>query len=146
MSKEFGSMPLTWTRIGKYSEGVGIYLCDQIVEKLPFDQKSNEWDGSDIKQWLNEEFYNQPFSDEQKKSIVFNADANARVFLLSVEEYERLKTNISNAICDWWLRSPGYNILTAAFVYDSDDLDSLGDYVFDGNGVRPAILLRKEEG
>ena len=145
MSKEFGSMPLTWTKLGEYNDVSDIYLCDQIVAVMRFDAKSNKWTGSDLQRWLNCEFYRQAFTDEQRKQIVGNETTHDCVFILSVEEFNRFNSHIKIIELPWWLRSPGSYANYAALVDDYGDVDGGGDDVDGGSiGVRPAILLRKK--
>ena len=145
MSKEFGSMPLTWTKLGEYNDKADLYLCDQIVAHMRFDPRSNEWNGSELQRWLNCEFYRQAFSDEQRKQIVGNEKTQDCVFLLSVEEFEKYKQRISGTHHYWWLRSPGsytkYSKYSAFVNYKGDILNE-GPGVIHYYGVRPAILLR----
>jgi hypothetical protein len=146
MNKTFGSIPLTWTLIGDYSEGVGIYLCDQIVNIMPFNEdiNSNNWLDSKVKRWLKTEFYSNAFSEEQRERIVDHSEAKAHVFLLSSEEYVKYNGNIPLLRSSWWLRSQGDYTNKAAVVNYNGDLNNYGYYVNNYYGVRPAILLRKE--
>lgn len=44
--------------------------------------------------------------------------------------------------CWWWLRSPGDDSISAAYVYDSGHIDDIGSIVSDGTyGVRPAMWI-----
>jgi hypothetical protein len=148
MSKEFGYIPLTWTRIGDYSEGVGIYLCDKIVAVRRFDLNSNEWNGSELQRWLNCEFYRQAFTDEHRKKIVGNETTHDCVFLLSIEEVVKYKPRITRDHftrdpCPWWLRSPGYSMNFATTAVIDGDIYYYSYDVNNYNGVRPAILLKE---
>lgn len=66
-----------------------------------------------------------------------------RIFLLSVEEYEKYK-NLIPIICKWWwLRSPGdggFDYAVSVNCYG--DVKSRGNYVFDDcDAVRPALYF-----
>lgn len=64
------------------------------------------------------------------------------ITLLSLEEYQELKPNISLLNRWWWLRSPGLYDFTAAFVYGDDGrVYAYGHYVVGAFGVRPALVL-----
>ena len=52
-----------------------------------FDINSNDWKNSEIRKWLNGEFYNKAF-DENEKTIINSFDGDI-VFLLSKEEVEK---------------------------------------------------------
>jgi len=143
MSKEFGSMPLTWKKLGEYNDETDIYLCDQIVDIRRFDEKSNEWNESELKRWLNCEFYRKAFSDEQRKQIVRNEITQDCVFLLSVEEFIKYKRRIAIATDYWWLRSRGNFTSYAAIVHNHSAIND-GCNVVINYCVRPAILLMKK--
>lgn len=91
-----------------------------------------------------------------------------KVFLLSINEVEKyfnsdearkcaptayakaqgastsdtFKTPSGAATCWWWLRSPGDDQSSAAYVYFGGDVFELGNYVFSGlNAVRPAMWI-----
>lgn len=52
------------------------------------------------------------------------------------------KTPSGAATCWWWLRSPGDDQSSAAYVYFGGDVFELGNYVFSGlNAVRPALWI-----
>ena len=106
-----------------------------------FDDDSNVWANSKIRKWLNGEFYNKAFTDQEKKYInlsnLSDVGTSDNVFLLSEGEAEKYFANkdetkckateyavkngayvdISNGYSIWWLRSP----------------DPLSDYVFSVN-------------
>lgn len=68
------------------------------------------------------------------------------IFLLSAEEYEAYKDRIPLIPCVWWLGSQGY------FDTDSSYVDHEGDIKFgavvtsDRYAIRPAIVVRSDEG
>lgn len=70
----------------------------------------------------------------------------SEVFLLSKEEWENAITFVPNIpveqIVSWWLRSPGNNDRTAAFVWsDGGDVHCPGYFVDGEFGVRPAFRI-----
>ena len=95
--------PIRW-RILTEESGKAFLLCDSIIVNHRYDDDSNNYANSEIRAWLNEEFYNTAFSEMQQELIlVTNVDNSAastgdssnryacantsdRVFLLSVEE------------------------------------------------------------
>lgn len=143
--KTFGSMPLTWTKIKEFDDKSDLYLCDQIVAFGRFDAKSNDWHISELRQWLNGEFYETVFSDREREKIVKHKDIDDNVFCLSIDEYNECRDVITCILKGWWLRSPGYSARFAASVNYRGGVGLIGDYVHLSNpGVRPALLLRKE--
>lgn len=71
-----------------------------------------------------------------------NTPKLASITLLSLEEYQELKPNISLLNHWWWLRSPGDSAYEAAFVHGADGfVDAAGLDVGGAFGVRPALVL-----
>lgn len=61
--------PIRW-RILSESDGTALILCDSIIENHRYDDNSNNYADSEIRQWLNETFYEMAFDDLQKEIIV----------------------------------------------------------------------------
>ena len=132
-----------------------------------FDGSSNNWSKSEIRKWLNSEFYNSTFSGEEKARIKsFNQD---NVFLLSKEEAEKYFSDDDARKCKptsyakakgawtgddgcgyWWLRSPGlyrsdgvYGVGVGGVVIDdSFDFGSVCNY---NGSARPALWINLDE-
>ena len=68
-----------------------------------------------------------------------------KIFLLSVEEYQKHRDAIPKLACHWWLRSPG--IFTGvAYVKSYGYLSNFGRGVDDDAiAVRPAIRIARQE-
>ena len=65
------------------------------------------------------------------------------ITLLSIEEYEKYKSVIPTTNYWWWLRSPGYDRVRAAYV--SSDGVEFGKLIYYAkNAVRPALKLNLE--
>ena len=96
---------ITWYVLEE-KDGKLLLLCEQILNAVSFDKewKDTSWRNSDIREWLNDEFYKKAFSDTEKKSIQSTtvktaknethgtsggADATDKVFLLSIEEAKK---------------------------------------------------------
>lgn len=111
-------------------------LCDQ-----KFDTGNYYWSISSLRRWLNDDFYNTSFSDEEKESISFENGDN--IFLLSKEEAEILMTEEKRALDSWWwLRTPFPYYSSYAWLVDSDGgLEHVRDITRRG-GVRPALNLK----
>jgi hypothetical protein len=140
---EYNGKPLIW-RILEVSESDGgspaaFLLAENAVAEMPFNSNSsNDWLGSDIKRWLNEDFYNAAFSEKERDAIINSTyryggkyegsdkTAASKVFLLSTDEARNERffandddriTNFENELDCWWLRSPGDDDYSAADVY-----------------------------
>lgn len=119
------------------------------------------WQDSTLRSWLNGEFYENVFSDEEKERIikapVHNGDnpeygtdggddTDDNVFLLSIDEISRYPsfrqgTYRNGEACWWWLRSPGQDGYHAADVYYTSAVRADGYFTDFEHGVRPAILI-----
>ena len=99
----FKGEPIRW-RILSESGDTALILCDSIIANKAFEDDSNNYKESDIRAWLNEQFYNTAFDDLQKDLIqtvtvdnsVYSTgydlnpyaceNTNDKVFLLSYRE------------------------------------------------------------
>ncbi len=96
------------------------------LEAKRFDGSSNDWKKSEIRQWLNDYFYNKAFNFQEKKYIKpFNlSDVGTidKIFLLSQEEAEKYFSNNKARKC----KSTGYAKKNGAWVADSSWGDNAG--------------------
>ena len=160
---KFGSYPQTssgqkqsieWQVLSKANNKI-LVISRYGLDAKRFDSSSNVWSNSEIRKWLNGDFYNQAFTDQEKKSInlsnLSDVGTSDNVFLLSKEEAEKYFSNKDERRCrateyavkngadvyndngysSWWLRSPMYN-----FVYNVSYGGGIDySYVCDSNGV-----------
>ena len=69
-----------------------------------------------------------------------------KIYLLSIEEYEKYKNVIPRINSWWWLRSPGYGSFSIAIVNSVGSVDDFGYFVDrDIYGVRPALCLESDD-
>ena len=61
--------PIRW-RILTASNGTALILCDSIIANQRYDDSSNNYEQSEVRQWLNETFYNTAFTELQREMIV----------------------------------------------------------------------------
>lgn len=118
------------------------------------------WETCSLRQWLNEDFYQTAFTEEEKKKIceteVKNPDSPERendggndtvdkIFLLSVNEAEKyFEDDDARSIGSWWwLRSLGFMKGSAAGV-ESDGQMDLGYGISLVHAVRPALWVNVE--
>lgn len=127
------------------------------------------WHTSDLYDWLNNDFYQQAFDEDEKLFMEETDDSPndipERVFLLSLEEVNRYFSKDEDRICQatdyavsrnayvnastggswWWLRTGGGNDREALSVYSDGRVDTQGDRVNGERGVvRPAIWVRQD--
>ena len=95
--------PIRW-RILSENGDTALILCDSIIANKRFDDSSNNYAESEIRAWLNAEFYNAAFDSLQRELILITTvdnsvastggfsnpyvceDTNDKVFLLSCED------------------------------------------------------------
>ncbi|SCW43579.1 Tetratricopeptide repeat-containing protein [Ruminococcaceae bacterium YRB3002] len=144
-------------------DGTNIHLLSKkAVDCRNFDDGyMNWWKNSEIRHWLNDDFFTHAFTDEER-DMIKESDGD-KVTLLSIDEARSLLTDdmltaeateyavqhgahvSSDNHCDWWLRSPGNGSGTAAYVDNNGYVFESGNYVSSVyNGVRPAIWIDLE--
>lgn len=110
------------------------------------ESKGSNYDTSDIRKYLNNEFWNKAFSKDEKKKIVnikLSDSNNAKddIFLLSKSEIESLMTQQERICGAWWYTRTANNNQT---VYDHrNDQLSFGTYLTDDDGIRPAMYIKE---
>ncbi|MBQ8318735.1 MAG: TIR domain-containing protein [Lachnospiraceae bacterium] len=163
---EYQKEALRWIVIDKIDNKC-LLLSKDIIDYKYHMSKETKWKCTDLRKWLNEDFYNVAFLKGEKKfiSTTFNTGEikEDKVFLLSNEEVERLlpdklKRKCNNSqwsnyrrIClssdekkdyfSWWLRTEVKNNLLGV-----DDEGSTWNYGFNPSyhdycGIRPSIWL-----
>lgn len=146
---EYNGKPLHWIYLGHYDDETDLFLSEDIICKRPFDSKSNDWFNSELAKWLSCEFTEEAFLPSEYRQLVPFKYAGKgtfghKVFLLSKNEYEKYQNEIPLVDGSWWLRSPGIYANYAAYVIAGGSVINSGYNVnYDGNGVRPALRLRR---
>lgn len=136
--------PIQWIVL-KESKLGSIVISKDCLFKMPFDANGNAKSDSDIRAYLNREFFQQAFRAEERKRIINTIIDGKKtdIFLLSKEEAENWMTsNERNCSRNWSLRSR-YNSDCIDVVYA---LGILGDrFNCIGRGaeypIRPAFIL-----
>ncbi len=147
--------PIKWIVVKKES-GKALLLSAYGIGKRPYNlvDKDVTWETCTLRKWLNQTFYNNAFTDEEKKRIRLTevrnednsntpggSDTKDRVFLLSIREVKEWLTGIERRQgLWWWLRSPGVNSHLAAGIA-GDDFSRYGDNVSRRNSVCPALWI-----
>jgi hypothetical protein len=123
------------------------------------------WEECTLRQWLNDDFFNESFKDEEKTRIIESSvthsdnacygtpggnDTMDRVFLLSFEEVKQYLMNdevqakLNGEPFWWWLRSPGTGSDDAAYVDTYGYVPGYGHVNGGAGGVRPALWINLE--
>ena len=158
-TSEGGVIDIEW-RVLAVENGRVLAISRYGLDVRPFGA-SNAWADSDIRGWLNGEFYGVAFTDAEK-GIIASSDPG-KVFLLSKDEAEGYfdsdkdrrcrptayaeKNGASeyNCYCRWWLRSPNPDNDRNAYDVDGSGCVSDCSYVGNGDGcARPALWINLE--
>jgi hypothetical protein len=157
--------PLKWEVLEVNDENVLLLTKDCIAKRAYHSERLDiTWEYCALRQWLNDDFYNDAFTNEQKERILKTAiknpdnakfgvsggnDTEDRIFLLGLDEAEQYFSNDNECVATyqgnptmWWLRSPGWRSYDASVVYERGQIINQGNYVNYGDvGVRPALRL-----
>ena len=164
---------LAWRVIGKEGKEL-LLLSEYVLDAKAFHSKADatDWSKSDIKRWLQEDFYKEVFSHTEQKEIT--SGPAGTVFLLSLEEVQECfsvnasdqnlqflsddrltakateyakKQNVwtMDGTACWWLRTEGRVSGTMVEITEDGSVYLLGSELnYSYNGVRPAIRLNLE--
>ena len=164
--------PIRW-RILSEANGEALLLCDSIIENKAYDsEKNNSYENSDIRAWLNGDFYETAF-DEAQRNIVVAEGTEGKVSLLSsgdlmnadfgfnasLSEYDAARrlqtTDYVRANGAWmktvtenygngsfWLRSPIEGATNKAWRMDSAAAADEGYVNHSHYGVVPALFIK----
>ena len=169
-----GAEPLEWLVLD-VQDGKALVITKHIIDEMAYSDYVGgvQWNGCFLRKWLNDQFLNTTFSEAELKvipTVLMEIDMNEnykndssyqvwgtgdptldRVFLLSIEEYERYFLSASEAICtpvenvdhtSWWLRTRGKGQRYAATVdAKTGKLSHAGEYVSDVHALRPAMWI-----
>ena len=162
-----GDVPYGVTGYGSYSNGSlswsgdwrvldrvdnkALLISSKVIEDHIYSYEASSWKDSDLKSYLNGDFYSKRFTDTEKKYIV--DEGYGKVFVLSVDEVNKYFANneIDRSGTDlqgsnyqgWWLRSdtvPTYSsfVSNAGAVHSEDKQIPFNETY----GVRPVIWVQ----
>ena len=157
------TQPIEWQVLEKENDKM-LVVSKYGLEARLFDSESNNWADSEIRKWLNGEFYNKAFTDQEKKSIKFSnlSDVSTidNVFLLNKEEADKYFANDEKRKCKvtdyamkngawvagndysvWWLRSPYSNCISIVCLVDFNGCSLFSSVHFGDFLVRPALWI-----
>ena len=147
--------PITWQVLQEDKETLFVVAVRNVAFRC-FDEEYQTWATSDIRNWLNGEFYDQSFSETEKRCICstevtvtdwegslveWTEDA---VFLLSMEEAEVYCAALASEVNQdsWWLRDSGECDSTAILVQQDGSFDANAN-AHSPYGIRPAMRIVK---
>ena len=157
VGNKFELLGITWKIIGVTEKGC-LCLAEKLENKMKFDSKSNDWKTSDLRKYLNEEFYEKLAKEVGEENIVpFERDllsldgqteygtCEDKVSLLTFDEYRKYRKEIPNTKeYWWWLITPDstkcngdetwVRVVASSGVIDRDCYDV-------GIGVRPFCIF-----
>ena len=84
--------PIEWSVLKEESFGTLVISKDRIAETVFDSSSSNNWGSCSLRKFLNGDFFNQAFSDDEKKKIVNVKLDNTKddIFILTKDEVENL--------------------------------------------------------
>ena len=141
-------------------------LSKDCIEENSYNNEyeSVTWETCTLRSYLNAEWYEDTFSDDEKDMIlttnVVNSDNSEfgtsggndtedKIFLLSIDEVKQYFSSDDERIAKyngedvwWWLRSPGDDVFYAAGVSSGGNVYDDGSSVdYDDSGIRPALWV-----
>lgn len=149
---------MNWRVLDK-QDGKVLLLKDKAVGSTPFDEtgRNTTWESSSVRKWLNGEFLNERFLQEEQDSILkttvkntpnptYNTpagkDTKDKLFLLSCEEATKYQNGIHPTNTCWWLRTPGASANSMSFVYRDKTVMDYGYEITNTKiTVKPAIWV-----
>ncbi|MDD6826232.1 MAG: DUF6273 domain-containing protein [Oscillospiraceae bacterium] len=139
--------PIEWVVIREESFAI-LVVSKNILMNMCFNQNrgNDRWIDSFIRKELNKTFFENAFTEDEKKKIVstYNNDPNAtkdNVFCLSATEANYMTVKERQSDNTWWLRTPHSG-------NEAKNVDTLGTITYQGYvdssyGIRPAMWIKE---
>ena len=135
-------------------DGKAMLISKDVVDVKQFDEDSHDWDKSDLRKWLNDKYFEDAFSDDEKECIVeeddmvtiltqdevkeyFEKNADRKAELTS---YANKNITTSDSYCGWWLRTPASSNQKEYYVSRTGSITRTNIDAYDV-GVRPVIWV-----
>ena len=162
--------PLTW-RVLEKRDGMALVITEKVIDHVQFSANGkNSWTNSDLRKWLNAEFADFAFSDEEK-AMIQQVGRKEKVFLLDLLDYWKYFTKPEDARAEytdycraqaeahyhssirepyafWWLCSPNrlgmWGEEKTAYVFHVRNNGELNEFerAEYQDGVRPAVWIK----
>lgn len=138
----FDGKSINWLVLKKDGNSLLAITTSSICHRR-FDEKSNDWSNSELRNWLNNEFYRQAFTEDEISTIGINGQD--KVTILAKEEVTNLmsETQRKGADC-WWIKTIVCSVTNYHVMYVSNlgIIQPYGDSVRNPSlGIRPVIKI-----
>lgn len=145
------SSPIKWFVLTT-DRNQSLLMSKDILDFKPYDNDNANafWHHSALRNWLNHDFYNTAFSNKEKHQIIPYRSAHEvlttdNVFLLSVDEANKLLKNSTYEVSNWWwLRNSDSNVHTVAYVDSEGNIHTGCPNLTMNGGVRPCIWVQNK--
>lgn len=125
----YNDLPIIW-EIVEWKNNQLMLISKHILTTRRFDGETNVYEISEIKKWLENEFYNDTFSDKEKtiiNSITLPSKEEIEKFYPSIESRRKTGLVDKNFAWHYWLRSPSsgnscfaWCVNIGGYMYDRD--------------------------
>ena len=152
----FEILGLEWTILDVTEKGY-ICLADKLEEERSFDSSCNDWKASDLRNYLNTEFYQMLAAEVGEENIIpFERDllsmdgqteygtCEDKISLINVDEYRKYRKHIPNTGYYWWTITPDSTKCNedSRWVRYVSPLGRICNYCyFNFRGVRPFCIF-----
>jgi len=163
---KYKGVDITWRILAQKGNKL-LIISEKGLDTIPYNEEIKDitWEKCTLRKWLNTEFIDSAFSQEQQKYIIQSEVENSgiitldKVFLLSIDEVNKYfkddidrqcipADNLTLAVkslgyksCWWWLRSPGGVGHHASEVKSEGSINHFGRNVCRVSTVRPALWI-----
>lgn len=163
--------PMEWYVMDEDADGSTLLLSVNLLSKdMSYNDEDGEttWENCSLREWLNNDYLNVTFSDEEKAVIVKKTiinpansirgteggnDTEDYIFLLSLDEVNKYFSDNDSRLASkkgwkssgvWTLRTPGINQKNVVRVWGNGSVLDTGTKVSYKMGVRPAMYVKTE--
>lgn len=133
-----------------------LLMSKDILNFKPYDYNPDGetalWENCSLRHWLNEDFYTNAFSNDEKQNILptqfGDTDESSEadnVFLLSIDDAKKyLDDQTMKAGSWWWLRNSDSNVHTVAYVNSEGYIHTRCLNLTMNGGVRPCVWVKNK--
>ncbi len=159
--QEFTLAGIKWVVLDHFTEATFVLAADVLEDKAFDEDNSNNWKGSTIREYLNNDFLEYlieegvPSGKINEMTIDLTSDDgmtdygtdNEKIALLTADQYRQYRRFIPNASGPWWLVTPyscNASYSRSARIVSTDGSLRNGHAYSGNSGVRPACLLSSD--